>query len=205
VRIAIHSALHLLQYGELSHRQVLHRMWEAVREQIAERVAVKSPVQGDALVRALMLTKGYAAPQTLEVAARARSLAEKGGNLADLAQQMFLTWTTSRVAGDTAGSNALAEQLLDLARQEGSPASFAFAYHALLLPRFDRGLLIEAEEHYVHWRTVCEVPAYRQLRGAADVARGIASLNAWMLGSADSARRRAARMIALAQARGDHP
>jgi class 3 adenylate cyclase len=38
----------------------------------------------DALARVLMLTKGYAAPQTLEAAARARSLAAKSGNLADL-------------------------------------------------------------------------------------------------------------------------
>src|SRR5215467_5465960 len=90
----------------------------------------------DALARVLMYTEGYAATQTLEAAARARSLAEKSGSLADRARQLFSTWAVHAVAGDIPGANALAEQLRDIAEQEGSPASFAFAYHALLFSRF---------------------------------------------------------------------
>jgi len=157
----------------------------------------------DALARVLMYTEGYAASQTLEAAARARSLAEKSGSLADRARQLFSTWAVHAVAGDIPGANALAEQLRDIAEQEGSPASFAFAYHALLFSRFQRGLLVETEEHYTRWNTVCEAPGYLQFRAAAAIARGYASLNAWMLGSADSGRKRAAQMIASAQASND--
>jgi tetratricopeptide (TPR) repeat protein len=168
----------------------------------AQRDARELALQ-DALARVLILTKGYAASQTLEPVDRARSLAEKTGNLADRVQQLVSTWAFHSVGGNTSGASALAEQLLDLAQREGNPASFAHAYHALTLGRFQRGLLVEAEEHYKRWNTVCEAPAYRQFRGAAEIARGIASLNAWMLGSADSARRRAAGMTALPQATGN--
>ena len=109
---------------------------------------------------------------------RARSLAEKSGNLADRARQLANTCATHAVAGDIPGSNALADQLLDLARQEGSPASFAYAYHGLLISRFYRGLLVEGEEHYTRWNTVCEAPGYLQFRAAAEIATGFASLNA---------------------------
>src|SRR5215472_269264 len=165
----------------------------------AQRDARELALQ-DALARVLMLTKGYAASQTLEAAARARSLAEKSGNLADLAQQLFSTWAVQIVSGDIPGGNALAEQLHDLAEQEGSPASFAYAYHALLLARFYPGRLVENEELYARWITVCVAPAYRQFRGVTEILRGFVSLNAWILGSTDSARKRVAEMAALSQA-----
>jgi tetratricopeptide (TPR) repeat protein len=168
----------------------------------AQRDARELALQ-DALARVLMRTKGYAARETREAATRARSLAEKSGNLADLARQLFPTWAARIGAGDNPGANALTEQLLDLAGQEGSPGSFAFAYHALLVARFWRGHLVEAEEHYARWNTVCEAPGYRQFRGVAEIARGVASANAWMLGSADSARKRVAQMVVLAQASND--
>jgi predicted ATPase len=72
----------------------------------------------DALARVLMYTKGYAASRTLEAAARARSLAEKSGNLADRARQLFSTWAARAVAGDIPGANALAEQAHDVASEK---------------------------------------------------------------------------------------
>lgn len=149
-----------------------------------------------------MLTRGHAAEETIEAAARARSLAEKTGNLAALAQQLFSIWAVHIVASDNLGASALGEQLLDLARQEGSPASFAFAHHALVLARFNRGLLVDVEKHYTSWNTFREAPAYVQLRAVA-ISRGYAVLNAWMMGSVDSARKRAAEMVTLAQAGND--
>jgi class 3 adenylate cyclase/tetratricopeptide (TPR) repeat protein len=168
----------------------------------AQRDARELTLQ-DALARVLMLTKGYAASQTLEAVERARSLAEKSGSLADRTRQLAATCVAHEVAGDTLGSNALADQVLDLARQEGSPTSFAYAYHHLFLSRFQSGLLVEAEQHYARWSTLCEAPVYREFRGAPDVVRGYAGLNAWILGSVDSARERASQMIALAQASND--
>jgi len=45
----------------------------------------------NALWRVLVLTRGYVAPKTLEVAARACSLAEKSRSLSELVQQLFQT------------------------------------------------------------------------------------------------------------------
>jgi hypothetical protein len=74
------------------------------------------------------------------------------------------------------------------------------AHHAQVLAGFHRGRLVEVEEHWTHWNTCCEAPDYLQNRSAAAILRGYASLNSWMLGRADSARKRIADMIAFARA-----
>ena len=192
-------------------RRAFKEAEETYRQALALLITLPDSVQRDArelalqdaLARVLMLTKGYAASQTLEATTRARAIAEKSGNLADRVRQLVSTWSTRVIAGDIRGSNALAEQLLDLAHQERSPASFAYAYHELLISRFKRGLLVEAEEHYARLSTLCEAPGYRLFGGAPEIATGHATLNAWMLGSADSARKRAAQMVSLAQGSND--
>jgi len=164
----------------------------------AQRDARELALQ-NALWRALVPTSGYASPKAFEVTARARLLAEKSGSLPDLVQQLGQAWGGISVSGDTLASVALADRLLDLARQEGSPASFALAYHAQVLAGVYRGRLLEVEERWKQWNTWCEDPGYRQFRGSV-FARGYASLNSWMLGCPDSARKRIAEAIASAQA-----
>jgi predicted ATPase len=95
-------------------RRAFKEAEEAYRQALALLVTLPDSAQRDArelalqdaLARVSMLTKGYAASQTLEAATRARSLAEKSGNLADLAKQLFSTWAAQIVAGDTLGFNA---------------------------------------------------------------------------------------------------
>ena len=154
----------------------------------------------NALWRVLMLTRGNAAPKTVEATARACSLAEKSGSLSELVQQLYSTWGGVFVSGDTLESVALADRLLDLARQEGSPSSFASAHHAQVLAGFYRGCLVEVEDHWTHWNTCCEAPRYRQVPGSVAVARSFASINSWMLGCADSARKRMVETISLTRA-----
>ena len=82
------------------------------------------------LAQVLLVTRGHTAPETLAAAERARDLAEKGGNLAQLVVQVFGIWRSVIVSGDYSTAGLLADQILDLAQREGSPASFGFACHA---------------------------------------------------------------------------
>ena len=52
-----------------------------------------------AINQILWALKGYTAPDAAEVNARARTLAEKTGNLGRLVQQLYGAWTASIVAG----------------------------------------------------------------------------------------------------------
>ena len=74
-----------------------------------------------ALVQVLQPTKGYSAPETVEAAARARALAEKTGNLAQLVLQLSSISRAAFVSGDYSRAAMVADQLLDLAQREGSP------------------------------------------------------------------------------------
>jgi class 3 adenylate cyclase/tetratricopeptide (TPR) repeat protein len=157
----------------------------------------------NALWRVLVLTRGYVAPKAFEVTARVRSLAERSGSLSDLVQQLYSTWAGAVSSGDALGSGTLADRLLDLARQEGSPSSFAKAHYAQILARFYRGRLVEVEDHWRHWNTYGEAPGFLLIRASAVIARGYGGLNSWMSGYADSSRRRMAEMIAFALATED--
>ena len=79
------------------------------------------------LAQVLMVTRGFSAPETRAAAERARDLAEKSGNLAQLVVQVFGIWRSVFVAGDYSTAGLLADRILDLAQREGSPASFGFA------------------------------------------------------------------------------
>ncbi len=52
------------------------------------------------LAQVLLVTRGFTAPETRAAAERARDLAEKGGNLAQLVAQVFGIWRSVIVAGD---------------------------------------------------------------------------------------------------------
>jgi len=64
--------------------------------------------------------------------------------------------------------------------------------------RYNRGDLVGAEEHYAVWLGFSDDPVFRQVPGAALWTFGQASFNAWMLGRADVARERMARMMVFA-------
>ena len=82
------------------------------------------------LAQVLLVTRGFTAPETRAAAERARDLAEKGGNLAQLVAQVFGIWRSVIVSGDYSTAALLADRILDLAEREGSPASFGFVCRA---------------------------------------------------------------------------
>jgi class 3 adenylate cyclase/tetratricopeptide (TPR) repeat protein len=151
-----------------------------------------------ALAEVLQRTKGYAAHETAEAAARASALAEKSGSLAQLVLQRFLVWRSVLVSGNYPAAAALANQLLDLAEREGSPTTLACAHQAQLISRVYPGDLAGAEEHFARWNRVCEARGYRKSPGAFVATMGHAALVAWTLGHADSARDRIKHVIAFA-------
>jgi len=152
-----------------------------------------------ALVQVLQVARGYSAPESVEAAARARALAEKSGNLAQLVRQAFATWTSGLAAGDYPSASVLADQILELAQHEGSPASLGLAHTAQVMVRFYRGDLVGVEEHFARLNPFLQAAGFRQFPGAFVVAMILASLGAWTLGHADSARERIAQMIAFAR------
>jgi class 3 adenylate cyclase/tetratricopeptide (TPR) repeat protein len=151
------------------------------------------------LAQVLLLTRGWTAPETRAAAERARDLAEKGGNLAQLVVQVVRIWLNVLASGDYSTTGLLADRILDLAQREGSPASFGFAYHAQVAVNFYRGDLAAAEEHFARGSGFIDAAGFRQVPGAAVDGIGRAALCAWVLGHADKARERIAQAIAFAR------
>ena len=151
------------------------------------------------LAQVLMVTRGFAAPETRAAAERARELAEKSGNLAELVARVFEIFRTVLNSGDDyATAGLLADRILDLAQREGSPASFGFVCYAQVAVRHFRGDLVGAEEQFARWGGFLDTDGFRQVPGAAVVAIIIASHCAVALGHADSARERSAQGLAFA-------
>jgi class 3 adenylate cyclase/tetratricopeptide (TPR) repeat protein len=149
------------------------------------------------MVGMLSITKGYAAPETIDAVERAALLAEKSGSLAEL-----ISWVGSRaviagISGDWPAAVTLADEALALALREGSPARLGGAYGLEVISRVHLGDLAGAEKHFTAWLTFCDDPSFRQ-----DPTRGLiplfwsASNNAWLVGRADLARERMAQLMA---------
>ena len=66
-------------------------------------------------------TKGNAAPEVIDTSERIAALAEKTGNLAQLANSVFLRGISAYGSGDFSAAAALGDQALELALREGSP------------------------------------------------------------------------------------
>jgi predicted ATPase len=157
------------------------------------------------LARVLVLTRGYAAPETVEAAGRAKALAEKFGSVSQLIREEGRIWQATVTAGDYAGAAALADHIMDLARGDGeSPQRLIFAHNAQLQTRFYTGDLAGVEEHFALMSPLIDQAGARQAPGNNVISIGVASLSAWTLGHSDMAHERAARAAAMAQ-RSQHP
>ena len=152
------------------------------------------------LAQVLIVTRGFAAPETRAAAERARELAEKIGNLAELVARVFEIFRTVLNSGyDYATAGLLADRILDLAQREGSPASFGFVCYAQVAVGLFRGDLVGVEEQFARWGGFLDADGFRQVPGAAVVAVILASHCAVASGHADSARERSAQWLAFAR------
>jgi tetratricopeptide (TPR) repeat protein len=150
------------------------------------------------LEQVLTVTRGHTAPETRGAAERARDLAEKGGNLAQLVLQTFGIWHSRWFSGDLSTASLLADRLLDLAESEGSPASFGLVCYAQVTTSLYRGELVRAEEHFARWGGFLEAAGLNLVPGATAVGIAMASFCAGALGRADLARERIAQTLAFA-------
>ena len=153
--------------------------------------------------RVLWLARGPSEPETIDATERAASLAERSGNLAQVANWMITRGNTALDSGDLPTARALADQALELALREGGPTSLGGAHALQMTARYYLGDLAGAEKHFTAGLAFFDDLSFRQAPGASVGRFGFPSLNAWMLGRADVARERMAR--AVAAAKGNNP
>jgi hypothetical protein len=94
--------------------------------------------------------------------------------------------------------------MLELALREGSPSNVGMAHAMQTLTRHHCGDLAGAEQHFTEGLKLFDYPAFRQVPGAALWTFAQASYNAWILGRADVARERMARMMAAVNGNNPH-
>jgi tetratricopeptide (TPR) repeat protein len=149
-----------------------------------------------ALLGVLKIIGGYSAPDFIEATAHARKLAEKSGNLTQLVLQVVGMWASANISGDIPAGTTFADQALDLAQRDGSPASLALAHMAQIGSRYLRADLVGTEEYFVRDVELFTAAGFRRVPGSVAYTFGVASLNAWALGRADTARERIRQAIA---------
>jgi tetratricopeptide (TPR) repeat protein len=152
----------------------------------------------NSIAQVMFVIKGWNAPEVLEMNSRARTLAEKTGNLPELAQQQWAGASYAIQRGDYFSVAALTDQALETAQREGSPIGLGLTHATSLMARFYLGNFVGTEEHFARGRAFVEEPGFFQ-SGVMAVAWGVvgtfafASRNAWITGHADVARERGER------------
>jgi len=152
-----------------------------------------------ALARVLQVTRGYSSPESMQIGARARELAERFGELGQLIHQGQQTWAAIFITGDYDAATALAERILEMTVAEGRNFNQDFfAHYAQVLARFYTADLAGVEQHFAKLSLLLD-PA-RPMASAADIiAIGSASNAAWYQGRFSVARERIARALVLAR------
>jgi tetratricopeptide (TPR) repeat protein len=143
----------------------------------------------------LWSTRGFATPETSDAIDRATALAEKSGNLTQLLNLTLAKGVNAMNAGNLPAAGALADEALELALREGNPVIVGVAHTFQVMARHFRADLDGAEKHYTAGLKFFENPGFKLTREPRLSAFAYSSWNAWMLGRADLARERMARMI----------
>jgi tetratricopeptide (TPR) repeat protein len=157
------------------------------------------------LIQMLFLTRGWAAPETVEAAARIGPLAERSGNLGRLVGSVFTRSFLACLAGNLSIAAALADEGLALALREGTPRRVASLQTMQLIVHYYRGDLVGAENHFAAGLKFFGDPVFK--KGPGGIAISVfawASWNAWILGHADVARERIAKARAAVNPANPH-
>jgi class 3 adenylate cyclase/tetratricopeptide (TPR) repeat protein len=146
----------------------------------------------------LSITKGYAAPETIQAVETSTTLAEKVGDLGQLFNLLTSLGSTHLIAGDYLGSSAILDRALELTVRHSIPVSLAYLHVLQTIVRYCRGDLEGAEKHFSAWfELFCQPGAVPSIPIAVN-AFAFGGLNAWLRGLADTARERERQMIATA-------
>jgi tetratricopeptide (TPR) repeat protein len=149
------------------------------------------------IVSALFLTRGPSVTETIDANERASALAEKSGNLAQVFIFLYTKCQAIFVTGDLRAADAIADQALELALRLGGPWYRSTAHTLLSVTHYLRGDLVGAENHFTTGLMCFDDSFSSQIVGTAALTFGNASSCAWILGRADVARERTARMMAI--------
>jgi tetratricopeptide (TPR) repeat protein len=152
----------------------------------------------ESIIQPLLFTAGYSAPETIDAIEHAAVLAEKSGSLKQLVDLMISRGAAYNVGGNFQAGAAVADRALELAMREGSPVNIGRAHALQIHARFWVGDLAGVEKHFTAGRMFFENPDLMRLGVGGRMAFAVGSWNAWMLGRADVARERDARMLAAA-------
>jgi class 3 adenylate cyclase/tetratricopeptide (TPR) repeat protein len=151
----------------------------------------------------LAITRGYAAPETTEAIERAIPLAERSGNLRQLAKLLMTRGSIHLVAGNLSTAAAFADRALDLGLRESGRMNLASIHQLQTITRYWRGDLIGAEKHFNCWLALFNDTDFAHSRAStlniSVNALAFGSSAAWVLGRPDVARERQRQMLAEAK------
>jgi predicted ATPase len=150
-------AVQYLQYAaetagqRYAHREAIEYLQRALRllramPETAQLIRQELEIQL-ALGPALMVTRGFAAPEVADTYARARLLCEQLGDSQQLFPVLFGLWRSSHVRAQLQTARELGEQLVSLASSQGDPVLFVEAHGPLGQTLCIQGELALAREH----------------------------------------------------------
>jgi predicted ATPase len=161
------------------------------REQIELQVALITP---------LIHVKGFAAPETMGAAERARLLIEEAEALGEpvedpllLFSVLYAFWTANHVAFNGDAARALAAQFLALAEKQKATAMLMVGHRLMGMSLAFMGDLAEGRTHYDRAITLYDRAEHHPLATRFGVDSGVSTLSAranalWMLGYSEIAR-----------------
>ena len=164
--------------------------------QSADRDARELGLQSS-LASVLQITRGYSAPETITTTARARRLAELGGDLTQQLRQAHAAWAALSSAGDYLRAAELADHVLQLAQAEASPVNLGHAHMVQMTSRYRLGDLIGAEDYFGRGQPYFAEPAFQRVAGATAQTFGNAARTAWIMGDEAEAHRRVEHALAI--------
>ena len=145
-----------------------------------------------ALAETMMFSRGFCAHETLDMASRARALAEKLGDLTELVRQLWTVGAFPEVRGEYAAAAEFIDKLLEIARREGSDTALAMAHEYQVELRFYRGDLAGSKAHFEQGLQYFDDPEFGRVHVEVVGSFAYGAMIAWMSGHADTARERLA-------------
>jgi predicted ATPase len=143
---------------------------------------------------ALMITKGFAAPEVEHAYARARALCQRVGETPQLFSVLRGLWQFYNGRGEYQTARELGEQCLHLAQHEQDTARLLEAHHTLWTTRLLLGELPLAHTHLEQGMALYDPQQHRSLaflygHDPGVCCRSVAALALWLLGYPDQALR----------------
>jgi len=153
----------------------------------------------------LQITRGFGAVETIEAASRVGALANKVGDRLQVIQSLFNSCLHTFLMGDLSAAAGFAEEALTLAVRENNRVWIAVMRSMQVTVQYLRGDLAGAENCFASGQNFFEEAHFKEdPNGGAISTFAYASFNAWVLGRADIARKRLAKMRSLVNGANPH-